>query len=201
MTTSHSLKADGKPNLFSFDIETEIRNIDRWVFDNKRYSKRDLEKESQLLKRLAKDFIEIIETKILTTEHSTNIKTAIIEGASGVWEPATTKLELLSYYFDQAKDIIIELLNNPDSKIVERALSTISDVFSTEEQIAIFTKTFNHKSKKIRTKTADIALDLRNKNLIAFLNSTLGQQSDTKVREAIQFAIDNMWQPKGQLIL
>jgi hypothetical protein len=108
---------------------------------------------------------------------------------------------LISFYFDEAKEIIIELLNNPDSKIVERALSMISDAFSTEEQIAIFTKTFNHKSKKIRTKTADIALKTRNINLIAFLNSTLDQQSDTKVRQAIQFAINNMWQPKGQLKL
>ena len=199
MTKAHSLKADNKPTLFSFDIETEYKNIDRWVYDNKRYSKRDLEAEANLLRQIAKDFIDVIETNVLTDNQLENITNAIENGASGVWEPATTKLELLSYHFDNAKWKLIELIKSSSSQTVERLLNCVSDNFTIPELTELFIYTFSNKSKKVRIKTASIALDMRNEGLVPLLKDELNKQSDNKVREAIQFAIDNMWQPKGQL--
>ncbi len=199
MTKSHSLKADNKPTLFSFDIETEFKNIDRWVFDNKRYSKRDLETEANLLRQIAKDFIDVIETKVLTDEQFDNLVNAIEFGSSGVWEPATTKLELLSYHFDKAKLRLLECVKNTNSQTVERLLNCVCDSFTNRELEEVFVLTFSNKSKKVRIKTASIALDLRNESLIPLLKDELNKQSDNKVIEAIQFAIDNMWQPKGEL--
>jgi hypothetical protein len=199
MTTSHSLKSDGKPNLFSFDIETEIKNIDRWVFDNKRYSKRDLETEANLLKQIAVDIINVIETKVLMDKQLDNVVNAIENGASGVWEPATTKLEILSYHFDNAKLRLTELIKNASSQTVERVLNCVSDNFTINELTELFIFTFSSKSKKVRIKTANVSLEMRDKGLIPLLKDELNKQSDNKVKETIQFAIDNMWQPKGQL--
>jgi hypothetical protein len=201
MTNSHSLKKDNKPTLFSFDIETEYKNIDRWVFDNKRYSKRDLKTEANLLRQIAKDFIDVIETKILTDKQLDNLVNAIEFGASGVWELATTKLELLSYHFDNAKLRLMECIKNVNSQTKERLLNCVSDNFTITELTELFVLTFSNKSKKVRIKTANIALDLRNESLIPLLKDELSKQSDNKVKEAIQFAIDNMWQPKGELTL
>lgn len=199
MTKSHSLKIDNKPTLFSFDIETEYKNIDRWVFDSKRYSKRDLETESNLLRQITKDFIDVIETNLLTEKQLDNLVNAIELGASGVWEPATTKLQLLSYHFDNAKLRLIECIKKASSQTLKRLLNCVSDNFSITEQIELCKFTFSNKSKKVRIKTANIALDIRDERLIPFLKDELNKQTDNKVKEAIQFAIENMWQPKGQL--
>src|SRR5574343_394074 len=199
MQKSHSLKADNKPTLFSFDIESVNKNIDTWVFDNQQYSKRDLEKEAKMLRQIAIDFIEIIETKVVKTSQLDNLTNAIINGARGVWESATSKLELLAFHFDEAKQTIQTLLSQTNSKILEKSLSCVSDAFTTDEQIEIFSKTFQAKSKKIRIKTAETALDLRNQNLVNFLKIELHNQADEEVKETIEFAIDNMWQEKGRL--
>lgn len=199
MKKSHSLKADNKPILFSFDIETEHKSIERWVFDNKGHSKRDLETEANLLRKIAQDYIEVIETKILTDKHLDNLINTIETGASGVWEPATEKLQLLSFHFDNAKLRLIEHLKTGSSKTVERLLTCVSSNFTTSDLMELFTLTFNCKSKKIRIKTANLALDLRNKELIPLLKNELIKQPDNEVKKAIQFAIDNIWQPKGQI--
>ncbi|MFY8019690.1 MAG: hypothetical protein ACOVP1_00780 [Bacteroidia bacterium] len=200
MTFSHSLKTDNKPLLFSFDIETEYKNIDQWLSENKRYAKRDLETEANLLRQITKDFIDIIETKVLTEKQLDNLVNAIELGGSGVWESATNKLELLSYHFENAKKRIIECMKTTSSNTVERMLNCISEHFTTTELVEIFTITFRNKSKKVKIKTANIALDLRKEELIPFLKDELSKQSDNKVLEVIQFAIDNMWQPKGELV-
>ena len=131
MTTPHTLKSENKPTLFSYDIETVYKQIERWVFDNKRYSKRDLETEANLLRQIAKDFIDVIETKVLKDKQLDNFVNAIENGASGVWEPATTKLELLSYHFDNAKQTIKTLVNQSNAKTIEKILNCISAAFST----------------------------------------------------------------------
>ncbi len=44
---SCSLKAEGKPMLFSFDLETEFKHIEKSVFDNRRDSQQNLKKEKK----------------------------------------------------------------------------------------------------------------------------------------------------------
>ncbi|MDQ8004713.1 MAG: hypothetical protein REI64_07935 [Pedobacter sp.] len=199
MTKSHSLTADNKPTLFSFDIETVYKSIERWVYDNKRYSKRDLETDANLLRQVAKDFIDVIETGILTDKQLDNFINAIEIGASGIWEPTTTKLQLLSYHFDNAKFRLIELIKTANSQTIERLLNCISDNLTIAELTELFIFTFKSKSKKIRIKTANIALDTRDERLVPLLQKELNEQSDSKIKEAIQFAINNMHQPKGEL--
>lgn len=199
MAKSHVLKSDNKPPLFSFDIETEFKNIESWVRDNKRYSKRDLENEANLLKQIAVDFIEVIETNALTEKHLSNLLNAINNGPSGVWEPAINKLQALLYYYENAKLRFLEHIKIGNSRTLERLLNCISDNFSTHELIEIFTFTFNSKSKKLKIKSSEIALELRNEGLVPFLKDELNRQTDNQVIESLQFAIDNMWQPKGEL--
>jgi hypothetical protein len=201
MSTAHSLKVENKPMLFSYDLETEQKIIEKWVFDNQRYSRRNLEIEAKLLLAIASDFIDIINSKNLNQNQIENLEIAIKEGASGVWEKAVDKLTLLAFHFENAKDKIISLIENSDSKTVERVLNCVSSVFTTEEQIMIIKMGFNNKSKKIRIKSANTALDLRNLELNELLESEYLNQNDLKVKENIKFAMENMGQKKGELIL
>ncbi|MBD3584059.1 hypothetical protein [Flavobacterium selenitireducens] len=94
MSTAHSLKVENKPMLFSYDIDTEQKIIEKWVFDNQRYSRRDLNMEAKLLLTLASDFIDIINSKNLNQTQIDNLEVAIKDGASGVWEKAINRLGL-----------------------------------------------------------------------------------------------------------
>lgn len=200
MSTAHSLKVENKPMLFSYDIETEQKIIEKWVFDNQRYSRRDLNMEAKLLLTLASDFIDIINSKNLNKTQIDNLEVAIKDGASGVWEKAIDRLALLAFHFQDAKDEITALIENSDAKTVEKVLNCLSNAFTTEEQIITLKIAFNNKSKKVRIKSANTALDLRNLELNEFLKSEYLNQSDSKVKESIAFAVENMWQKKGELI-
>jgi hypothetical protein len=200
MSITHSLKIEIKPMLFSYDIETEQKIIDKWVFDNQRYSRRSLETEAKMLLILASDFIEIINTKTLNQMQLDNLELAIKEGANGVWEKATNRLGLLAFYFEEAKFKIEVLIKESDAKTAEKVLDCLSSAFNTEEQITILKSGFNNKSKKLKIKSANSALDLRNLALNDFLEMEYQSQNDSKVKENIRFAIDNMWQKKGELI-
>ena len=200
MSTAHSLKVENKPMLFSYDIATEQKIIEKWVFDNQRYSRRDLHMEAKLLLTLASDFIDIITSKNLNQTQLDNLEVAIKDGASGVWEKAINRLTLLAFHFENAKDAIISLIENSDAKTVERVLDCVSSIFTTEEQIVILKIGFKNKSKKVRIKSANTALDLRNLELNEYLESEYLMQNDLKVKESIKFAMENMWQKKGELI-
>lgn len=200
MSTAHSLKIENKPMLFSYDLETEQKIIEKWVFDNQRYSRRNLDMEAKLLLTLASDFIDIINSKKLNSTQIENLETAIKDGVRRVWEKAVDRLGLLAFHFDDAKLKIETLIKESDAKTVEKVLNCLSEVFTTEEQIRILKVAFNNKSKKVRIKSSIAALETRNLELNEFLKSEYANQSDSKVKENIAFAIENMWQKKGELI-
>lgn len=108
-------------------------------------------------------------------------------------------MKLLSYHFVNAKYRLAEHIKTANFQTAERLLNYVSDNFTTAELTNLFTLAFSSKSKKVRITTASVALDTRNKELIPLLKEELSKQSDIKVKEEIQFAIDNIWQPKGQL--
>jgi hypothetical protein len=200
MSTAHSLKIENKPMLFSYDLETEQKIIEKWVFDNQRYSRRNLDMEAKLLLTLASDFIDIINSKKLNSTQIENLETAIKYGVRRVWEKAVDRLGLLAFHFDDAKLKIETLIKESDAKTVEKVLNCLSEAFTTEEQIRILKVAFNNKSKKVRIKSSIAALETRNLELNEFLKSEYANQSDSKVKENIAFAIENMWQKKGELI-
>ena len=200
MSTAHSLKIENKPMLFSYDLETEQKIIEKWVFDNQRYSRRNLDMEAKLLLTLASDFIDIINSKKLNSTQIENLETAIKDGVRRVWEKAVDRLGLLAFHFDDAKLKIETLIKESDAKTVEKVLNCLSEAFTTEEQIRILKVAFNNKSKKVRIKSSIAALETRNLELNEFLKSEYANQSDSKVKENIAFAIENMWQKKGELI-
>ena len=78
---------------------------------------------------------------------------------------------LLAFHFQDAKDEITALIENSDAKTVEKVLNCLSNAFTTEEQIITLKIAFNNKSKKVRIKSANTALDLRNLELNEFLKS------------------------------
>jgi hypothetical protein len=199
MPTTHSLKIENKPMLFSYDLETEQKIIEKWVFDNQRYSRRNLGIEAKLLLTLASDFIDIINSKKLNSTQLENLEIAIKDGARGVWEKAVDRLGLLAFHFENAKEKIVDLIKNSDAKTVDKVLNCLSSAFSTEEQIKILKISFDNKSKKVKIKSAISALELRNLELNKFLEIEYQNQADSKVKENIKFAIDNMWQKKGEL--
>jgi len=189
MSTAHSLKVENKPMLFSYDIETEQKIIEKWVFDNQRYSRRDLNMEAKLLLTLASDFIDIINSKNLNQTQIDNLEVAIKDGASGVWEKAINRLGLLAYHFQNAKDKIVSLIENSDAKITAKVLDCLSSAFTTEEQIMILKTAFGSKSKKVKMFAADKALYLQNVELNTFLKSEYLNQSDLNVKESIKSAM------------
>lgn len=101
-------------------------------------------------------------------------------------------MELLAYYFQDAKALITRQATNADSKVAEKFLNAVSNAFTTQELIDLFSQTFKHRSKKVRTKSADKVLNTGDKNLIPFLNSTLDTETDQGVKDAIKYAIDNL---------
>lgn len=150
---------------------------------------------------MASDFIEIINTKTINQTQLKNLEIAIKDGAGGVWEKALTKLELLAFHFEEAKEKIVNMIKNSDAKTIEKVLYCLSSAFSTEEQIKILKIAFGNKSKKVKIKASNSALDLRNSELNVFLKIEYQNQIDSKVKESIKFAIENMWQKKGELII
>ena len=52
----------------------------------------------------------------------------------------------------------------------------------------------------MKIKSANSALELRNLELVEFLKIEYEKHADTKVKDSIKFAIENMWQKKGELI-
>lgn len=167
-TKACSLKQEGKPNLFSFDLRREFEHIEGWVYDNKRYSRRNLEKEEKTLKQLAIDFMNIIRQKNLNHEQLDRLEDAVINGASGVWETATTKLELLAFHFDLAKDKIKKMIKSSNAKGIVRSLTMLSDAFTLKEQTEIFIESINHKSKNVRCWAANQMINMCNSNDISY---------------------------------
>lgn len=173
MTKAFSLKAKNKPTLFSFDLETEFKKIDRCVFDNRNYARRDLEREVDILKSLAKDYIEIINTNTISNTHLQNLRIAIIEGPSGIWENAANKLERLSYHFKEARNLIIELMDSPKVAVIEKALSCTGDGFEIDQLQTIINNIFQHKSKRLRIKASNVAFRSNKTELLNLLQQIL----------------------------
>ncbi len=144
--------------------------------------------------------MHIIQTKILTEMELNNLECAITEGPGGIWETATSKLELLAYHFEVAKDRIKSLIRHSNSKVVIRSLHMLSDAFPQEEQIILLKEVLNHKSKRVRSWAANTALGLRNPKFITTLEDRKLIESDKEVLDSLKFAIENMHQPKGTLI-
>ncbi|MBY0273403.1 MAG: HEAT repeat domain-containing protein [Alphaproteobacteria bacterium] len=193
---SCSLKVEGKPMLFSFDLESEFKYIEKKVFDSRRYSQRNLEKEEKILKKLAIDFMNIIQTKVLTEEELNHLECAITEGPGGIWETAVSQLGLLAYHFDAAKDRIKSLIRHSNSKVIIRSLHMLSNAFTQEEQMKLLKEVLNHKSKKVRSWASNTALSLRSPEFIAILEDRKLIESDKDVLDSLNFSIENMHQPK-----
>ncbi|RZJ70684.1 hypothetical protein [Flavobacterium sp.] len=196
MPNSHSLKADGKPMLFSYDLETEIENIERWSQGSKADGT-----SVQILKKLASDYIEIIDSNSVSSEQLQRLHEATSKGKSGIWERAVSRLELLVYHFDEAKLFVVDAIKAAKGATLERLLNVVSDNFSSEQQLQIFGSGLASANKKIRMKAAEMCLDSRNMELVPMLESKLASEVDPIVKSCLKFAIRNMHQPKGELVI
>lgn len=186
---SCSWRLSGKPQLFSFHMDVELGYIKKKVFNGKRYSLRNLEKEWETLNQLAYDWHHIIQTKNLNQEKLDRLKEAIIEGAGGVWEIATSNLEKLSYYFEEAKILIINLINHPKNQIVLRSLSMLNDAFNRDEVILIMNASFQRRSKAIRGFAAQSCLNLKYSNMSDYLKNKRLEETDEEVVSSLEYAL------------
>ncbi|MFD2245587.1 hypothetical protein [Pontibacter ruber] len=192
MSQAYSLKEANKPTLFSWDLETEHKNIEKRVLDNRNYSRRDLEKELSTLKELATDYLQIIQTKAISPEQLASLEEAVVNGASGVWEQAATKLERLSYHFNEAKKKIYDLIERGNPKTVDRALTMLGAAFTEDEQVEVLEKVLSSKSSKVRNRAAAVAYFLRNKHLVPVLLERKNVETNTEVSEAINLALEQI---------
>src|SRR5687768_14257390 len=103
MSKGYSIKADNKPTLFSWDLETEFKNIEKWLTDGRHKNESDLNEKKVQLRRLRTDLFEIIQLKRITDDQIQRIFDLIKRGRSGVWETATTELGRLAFHFDEVK--------------------------------------------------------------------------------------------------
>lgn len=198
MMNAHVWKIPGKPTLFSFSLERELDHIERKVFDKRRYSRRNLEKESQLLKQMVIDKIAIIESKSITNQQLAHFEEAIIEGAAGVWETAISELEMLAYYFDEAKEMIRSLLMHPNSRVVDRSLHMINSAFALFEQLLLMRRALNHKSKKVRQRAADVASRRHNQAFISILEERKIVEKDNDVIKFLEYSVEVIKNTKNQ---
>jgi len=190
MSQGFSLKSENKPTLFSWDLETETKNVERWVLDNKNYSRRDIEKELSILKNLAFDFLQVIQENHVTPEQLDRLEQAVSSGAAGVWEKATLKLERLSYHFPTAKERIKKLIYCTGVKIVDRALTMLNDSFSEREQYDIISYALSHNSKKIRARALGTVYMLKKKIFLDILEKRREIETDLEIKETIDFTLD-----------
>ncbi|KAA3437641.1 hypothetical protein [Rufibacter hautae] len=190
MSQGFLLKSENKPTLFSWDLETETKNVERWVLDNKNYSKRDIEKELSILKNLAFDFLQVIQEKHVSPEQLDRLEQAISSGAAGVWENAALKLERLSYHFITAKERIEKLIYSTDVKIVDRALTMLNESFSEREQYDIISCALSHNSKKIRARALGTVYKLKKKVFLNILERRRGIETESEIKETIDFTLD-----------
>ena len=192
MSQAYSLKETNKPTLFSWDLETEHSNVEKKVLDSRNSTRRDLDKELSTLKELATDYLQIIQTKSISPEQLARLEEAIVNGPSGIWEQATTKLERLSYHFNEAKEKIYDLIERGNSKTVDRALTMLGASFTEDEQVKILNKALSSKSSKVRNRAAAVAYFLRNKQLIPVLLEKKSVETNTAVSEAIGLALEQI---------
>jgi hypothetical protein len=192
MNQGYSLKAPNKPTLFTWDLDTEFNNVDKWVSSHRYYYGRDIEKEKEILKMLSSDYLQIIQANTLEPKHLENLTQAIISGPSGVWEQAATKLGRLAYHFSIAKEKIQELIFSTNSKTTDRALTMLNNSFTDGEQIKILEKTLSNKSKKIRERAASMAYYLNNNAFAPVLEERIKTEEDERVKDSIRFAIENL---------
>ncbi|MCA0371120.1 MAG: hypothetical protein LCH26_08470 [Proteobacteria bacterium] len=186
----------GKPQLYSFKLEIEFAAIEKRVYDNKRYSQRDLKREEESLKTMARDFLEIIETKEIQSVHIAHLKDCICDGAGGVWESATSNLELLAYYSPEAREVIISLIKSPKAKIVWRGLLMLSGAFSDGEILELVAYALHHRSKEVRCRIAGYMT----RNCFAHLSSDfqtliaqrMALEESIDVRESLVYALENL---------
>ncbi|MDX5423397.1 MAG: hypothetical protein LPK14_14165 [Hymenobacteraceae bacterium] len=192
MSQAYSLKETNKPTLFSWDLETEHSNVEKKVLDSRNSTRRDLDKELSTLKELATDYLQIIQTKSISPEQLARLEEAIVNGPSGIWEQATTKLERLSYHFNEAKEKIYDLIERGSPKTVDRALTMLGSAFTEDEQVKILNKALSSKSSKVRNRAAAVAYFLRNKQLIPVLLEKKSVETNTAVSEAIGLALEQI---------
>lgn len=186
-------KIKGKPQLYSFGLENEFNYIEKKVYDGRRYSKRDLLSEEEIYKTLARDFLEIIETKKIQEYHIENLRKSIMEGPAGVWETATSNLEKLAYYFPEAKEEVKRLIQTTKSRIAVRAITMLSEAFSDDDIMEILLVMLNHRSKEVRCKIACCSTHMGNLHLvpgiIALLKKRIEIERDPKVIESLSYSI------------
>jgi hypothetical protein len=194
MSQGYSLKAENKPLLFSWDLDTEFKNIDRWILDNKKYSRRNLENELKILKEIASDYLQVIKTRTLEPSHLENLSEAITNGPSGVWEQATTKLERLAYHFESAKVKIKELFYSSSTNVTDRALTMLNGSFSEDEQLEIIAKALSHKSKMIRERAVSTAFLLNKRAFFPVLEARSEIEENQSVKEAIDLTMEHLKQ-------
>src|SRR5690349_21017155 len=123
MSKGYSIKAENKPTLFTWDIETEYQNIDREIESDRTKDTNRLEPKRTQLRQLRLDFHDIVVTKEVNADQVARLFDLVRLGKDGVWQPATTTIERLAYHFDQVRNRLSTDLSDSDSKYLSRLVT------------------------------------------------------------------------------
>jgi hypothetical protein len=133
MSQAHSIQADNKPTLFTWDIETEYQNIDRWLSSERKTDPAILERKRSQLRQLKLDFHNIIISKAVNEMQIDSIFKLARQGQSGIWEQVTTIIEKMAFHFDAVKNRLTIELRDSDSTYVSKLVTCIGDFYTKEE--------------------------------------------------------------------
>lgn len=178
--------------------ETEYQNVDKWLIDGRHKNQDDLNEKKMQLRQLKTDLLEIIQLKQITDDQIQRIFDLVRNGKSGVWETVTIELERLAFHFDEIKYKLKTELKDKESDYVSRLITTINVSFDRDEIRKISSELMEHKSKKVRECLLTKIFDLRLIDLKADLLKQKKKEK-TKLRDQIDFVINNIDQPKGTL--
>ena len=201
MSKAYSIKANNKPTLFTWDLETEDQNVDRQITSKRNKDTDKLEIKRTQLRQLKSDFHDIVFRNEINFDQVERFFNLIRHGKSGVWETATLAIERLAYHFELAKVRLSKDLADNDSKYVANLVTSIGEFYSKEELNTLFRNLLKHKSAKVKERTLNKIFELRFAEIKGDLERLKQSETNKRTIEQIEFTLKFVDTPKGNLTI
>ena len=201
MSKGYSIKADNKPTLFTWDLETEYQNVDRELKSERTKDTNRLETKRLQLRQLKSDFHDIVFKNEINVDQVDRFFNLIRQGQSGVWEASTLAIERLAYHFEPVKTRLLTELVDSDSKYVANLVTSIGEFFDKDELKKLFTNLLKHKNTKVKERTLNKIFELRFSGIKDDLERLKEIETNKGTIDQIEFTLKYVDTPKGNLTI
>lgn len=201
MRKGYSIKADNKPTLFTWDLETEYQNVDRQLKSELTKNEGLGEVKRTQLRELKRDFHNIVLAKEINPDQVERIFNLVRHGKSGVWETATTAIEKLGFHFELIKSRLLTELTDSDPRYVANLVTAIGEFYERGQLTETLKGLLENKNKKVKERTLNRIFELRLSELKDELMKLKKTENKKEVIDQIDFTIKYVDTPKGNLII